>query len=216
MPSEVTRRQALAVLDILASTYPDARIALNFDNPFELLVATILSAQCTDVQVNKVTPALFRKYPDIQAFAEADGEGLAEDIRSIGFFRGKARNLVAAAQAIVERHGGAVPQTMAELMALAGVGRKTANVVLGNAFGIPGMVVDTHVRRVSGRLGWTRQSEPEKIEQDLVRLLPRQCWIHASHLLIWHGRRLCRAPIPLCASCPVLALCPRLGVTRSK
>lgn len=216
MPSEVTRRQALAVLDILASTYPDARIALNFDSPFELLVATILSAQCTDVQVNKVTPALFRKYPDVQAFAEADGEALAEDIRSIGFFRGKARNLVAAAQAIVERHGGAVPQTMAELTVLAGVGRKTANVVLGNAFGIPGMVVDTHVRRVSWRLGWTRQSDPEKIEQDLVRLLPRHRWIHASHLLIWHGRRLCRAPIPLCSICPVLALCPRLGVTRSK
>jgi endonuclease-3 len=210
------RRQALAVLDILDATYPDARIALNFDNPFELLVATILSAQCTDVQVNKVTPELFRKYPDVYAFAGADADALAEDIRAIGFFRSKARNLVAAAQAIIERHAGAVPQTMTELSLLAGVGRKTANVVLGNAFGIPGMVVDTHVRRVSGRLGWTRQNDPEKIEQELIRLLPQERWIHASHLLIWHGRRICRAPIPFCSTCPVLALCPRQGVTRSK
>ncbi len=216
MPRKASRRQALAILDILQHTYADARIALNFGTPFELLVATILSAQCTDVQVNKVTPDLFRRYPDVHAFATADIEELAAAIRSIGFFRSKARHLVAAAEALVTRYGGEVPRTMTELTALAGVGRKTANVVLGNIFGIPGMVVDTHVRRVSGRLGWTRQGDPEKIEQDLMQLLPPEHWTQASHLLIWHGRRICRAPIPLCSSCPLLELCPRRGVTRSK
>jgi endonuclease-3 len=216
MTIAVARRQALAVLAILEATYPEARCALDFADPFQLLVATILSAQCTDVQVNKVTPGLFRRYPDAPALAAADVEEVAAAIRSIGFFNSKAKNLVAMARALVERHGGVVPGTLAELTALAGVGRKTANVVLGNAFGIPGMVVDTHVRRVAGRLGWTRQSDPEKIEQDLMRLLPATRWTLTSHLLIWHGRRICKAPVPLCSTCPLQPLCPRHGVTRSK
>lgn len=212
----MNRQQAETVLTFLERTYPDARIALNFGNPLELLVATILSAQCTDVRVNQVTPALFRKYPDASAYAAADLDRLAEEIRSTGFFRAKAKSLIGVGRAISDEHGGEVPRSMEALTRLPGVGRKTANVVLGNAFGVPGMVVDTHVRRVATRLGWTRQSDPEKIEQDLCRLLPRERWTHASHLLIFHGRQICRAPVPRCSICPVQHLCPRAGVARSK
>ncbi|MFA5515490.1 MAG: endonuclease III [Desulfuromonadales bacterium] len=204
----------MTILDILECHYPDAQIALNFSNHLELLIATILSAQCTDVQVNKVTPALFRKYPDVRAYAQADCAELAEDIRAIGFFRNKAKNIVAAADAILRKHGGNVPRTMEELVALAGVGRKTANVVLGNAFGIPGMVVDTHVRRVSRRLGWTSKTDPEKIEAELGQLLPRERWNQTSHLLIWHGRKICRAPTPHCSICPVRMYCPQINVEK--
>lgn len=208
--------RALEVLDILNATYPDARIALHFTTPFELLVATVLSAQCTDVRVNMVTPALFRRYPSPSAFASADLGELEEMIRSTGFYRNKAKALIGAATAIIEKHGGEVPRIMEELTALPGVGRKTANVILGNAYGVPGMTVDTHVRRVSFRLGWTSHSDPEKIEKDLASLLPPDRWTHTSHLLIFHGRNLCKAPMPLCSKCPVFHLCPRVGVTRSK
>jgi endonuclease-3 len=210
------RRSAAAVLARLVAAHPDAAIALRFSSPLELLVATILSAQCTDVRVNQVTPALFRKYPDAHAYAAADPAELEADIRSTGFYRAKARSLIGCAAVLAERHGGEVPRTMSELTALPGVGRKTANVVLGNAFGTPGMVVDTHVKRVAFRLGWTRQVDPAKIEADLCQLLPEEQWTQASHLLIFHGRRICKAPTPLCSVCPVLDLCPRRGVKRSK
>jgi endonuclease-3 len=210
------RLDAGRVLGILEQVHADARIELNFTNPLELLVATILSAQCTDVRVNLVTRDLFRKYPHARAYAEADLGQLEQDVRSTGFFRNKAKNLIGCASALVERHGGEVPPTMEELTALPGVGRKTANVVLGNAFGVPGMVVDTHVGRVATRLGWTRERDPGKIERDLCRLLPKDKWTHASHVLIFHGRRICRAPVPLCSSCPVFELCPRVEVKKSK
>jgi len=210
------KQDANRVLAILEQVHGDARIALNFSNPLELLVATILSAQCTDVRVNLVTMELFRKYPHARAYAEADLGELEQDIRSTGFFRNKAKSLIGCASAIVERHGGEVPRTMEELTALPGVGRKTANVVLGNAFGVPGLVVDTHVGRVATRLGWTRESDPGKIECDLCRLLPKEKWTHASHVLIFHGRRICTAPVPLCSSCPVFEFCPRVGVKKSK
>jgi endonuclease-3 len=213
-----TKRTAAAgdVLAILEQTHSDAHIALNFSNPLELLVATILSAQCTDVRVNLVTGELFRQYPDARAYAEADLGELEQAIRSTGFYRNKAKSLIGCATVILEKHGGEVPRTMAELTALPGVGRKTANVVLGNAFGIPGLVVDTHVRRVATRLGWTRESDPVKIERTLCRRLPKEKWTHASHVLIFHGRRICKAPTPHCSSCPVFELCPRVGVKRSK
>ena len=210
------RRNASAVVEILRTTYPDAACALRFTNPFELLVATILSAQCTDKAVNKVTGTLFRKYKTAKDFAKANPAAFTKEISSIPFFRNKAKNLLACAAALVERHGGKVPATMDELVALPGVGRKTANVVLGNAFETPGMVVDTHVKRVAGRLGWTEAADPAKIEADLQRLLPPEEWTEVSHLLIHHGRALCKAPTPLCSSCPLFDLCPRRGVTRSR
>jgi endonuclease-3 len=210
------KRQAATVVDVLRTTYPDAACALHFTTPFELLVATILSAQCTDVRVNMVTPGLFRRYPDPASLAGAEPTEVEELIRSTGFFRNKAKNLLGCAAALVERHGGAVPESMAELVALPGVGRKTANVVLGNAFATPGMVVDTHVKRVAGRLGWTVSVDPVKIEADLQSLLPKEEWTEVSHLLIHHGRALCKAPTPLCSGCPLLELCPRRGVKRSR
>jgi endonuclease-3 len=214
---EVKKREdAGRILAVLEKTYPLAACALLYDTPLELLVATILSAQCTDLRVNQVTRELFRHYPDVRAYAAADPEELERTIRSTGFFRNKARNLIACAAALLERHDGEVPQTMEELTALPGVGRKTANVVLGNVFEIPGMVVDTHVRRVSTRLGWTIHRDPVKIEQDLSRLLPREKWTLASHLLIFHGRALCKAPVPSCSSCPLLGLCPQCGVLKAK
>jgi endonuclease-3 len=210
------REKSLKVLDILAATHSDAAIALEFSNPLELLVSTILSAQCTDVRVNQVTRDLFRKYPDARAYAEADLPALESDIRSTGFFRSKARNIIACAKTIVENHAGEVPRSMEELTALPGVGRKTANVVRGNAFGLPGMVVDTHVKRVAFRLGWTGEKDPEKIEKELSKLLPEERWSQTSHVLIFHGRRICRAPVPSCSACPVLEYCPRTGVTKSR
>ncbi len=206
----------MKTLALLEALYPDAACALRHRNPFELLVATILSAQCTDIRVNEVTPPLFRRFPDAAALATADVDAVGEMIRSTGFFRNKARNLVACAQALVASHQGEVPQDLDSLVALPGVGRKTANVVLGNAFGIPGMVVDTHVKRLAYRLGWSRQTDPEKVEQDLMRLLPPPRWTQASHVLIHHGRALCKAPTPYCSACPLLETCPRNGVRRSK
>ena len=201
---------------ILRSTYPEVKPQLYYGNAFELLVATILSAQCTDAQVNRVTPRLFEQYKSPADFAGAPLKSIEKLIRSTGFFRNKARNLIACAQVLVEQHGGDVPQKLDSLVALPGVGRKTANVVLGNAFDIPGMVVDTHVKRIVYRLGWSRHSDPEKVERDLMKLLPDERWNQTSHTLIHHGRAICKAPTPLCSVCPLQDGCPRNGVMRSK
>ena len=196
----------------LRQAYPDAHCELNFSNPLELLIATILSAQCTDKQVNLVTADLFRKYRSAADFAGADPEQFAQDIRRIGLFRNKAKNIQATCRMLLERHGGEVPRTLPELTALAGVGRKTANVVLGCAFGLnEGIVVDTHVGRLSARLGLSGATDPVKIEADLMPLVPREHWALFSHLLIWHGRRRCPARSPDCAACEVAALCPGAG-----
>ena len=204
-PSE----RAPAIYATLQQAYPDAKCALDHRNAYELIVATILSAQCTDKRVNMVTPALFERYPDARAMSVADPEILQEMIKSTGFFRNKTKSLLGMANAVVEQHGGDVPRTMAELVKLPGVGRKTANVVLGNAFGIDeGVVVDTHVSRLSNRLGLTRESDPVKIEQDLMALYPKQQWTMLSHLLISHGREICDARKPLCERCVVTQLCP--------
>lgn len=201
--------RAPEILRRLMAAYPDAHCSLDFRTPFELLVATILSAQCTDARVNMVTPALFARYPDAAALAEADQEEVEALIKSTGFFRNKAKSLLGMARALVERHGGEVPDDMAALTALPGVGRKTANVILGNAFGREeGIVVDTHVTRVSGRLALTRHQDPVKIEQELVALFPRERWTLLSHLFIEHGRRICDARAPKCGECPVADLCP--------
>lgn len=198
-----------AIIGRLRQAYPDAHCELNFSTPLELLVATILSAQCTDKQVNLVTADLFRKYRTAADFAGADPEQFAEDIRRIGLFRNKAKNIQATCRMLLERHGGEVPRTLPELTALAGVGRKTANVVLGSAFGLnEGIVVDTHVGRLSARLGLTPATDPVKIEADLIPLVPREHWALFSHLLIWHGRRRCMARSPDCAACELAALCP--------
>lgn len=212
MPREsaTARRQRVgALMDRLRSTYPEAHCELRFSTPLELLVATILSAQCTDRQVNIVTESLFQKYRSAQDYADANPETLAGDIRRIGLFRNKAKNIQSCCRVLVERHGGQVPDTMEALIALDGVGRKTANVVLGNAFGIEaGIVVDTHVARLSQRLKLTTQTQPEKIEQDLVPWVPRSDWTLFSHWLIWHGRRRCGARSPECGACEIRDLCP--------
>jgi len=193
----------------LKSAYPDARTALDWKNPLELLVATILSAQTTDVRVNAVTPNLFARYPTAADYAGADPTELEEDIRPTGFFRNKAKSLRGMARALVEDHGGEVPRTMDDLVALPGVGRKTANVVLGNAFSIDeGVVVDAYVRRLSNRLGFTTRKDPEKIERDLMETVPKGDWTVFSHLLILHGRSVCKARKPACGDCGVNDLCP--------
>ena len=200
---------AAAVFSGLASLYPDAHCELDFQDAWQLLVATILSAQCTDRRVNMVTPVLFARYPEPAALAAARQEDVEEIIRSTGFFRNKARNLIAMAGAVVDRHGGQVPPSMEDLVKLPGVGRKTANVVLGNACGINvGVVVDTHVQRLANRLGLTSESDPVKIEQDLMKLVPQDQWTLLSHLLIWHGRRICVARKPRCADCLLNDICP--------
>jgi len=196
-------------MDTLRRTYPDAHCELNYSNPLQLLIATILSAQCTDKQVNIVTQDLFKKYKTAADFANADLPELANDIRRIGFFRNKAKNIKACCQQLVEKYGGKVPETMEQLVDLEGVGRKTANVVLGNAFDInEGVVVDTHVGRLTQRLSLTRESTPEKIEAEMMTLIPRKDWTLFSHWLIWHGRRRCFARKPDCGKCEVRELCP--------
>ena len=208
--------RAKKLVAALARTYPDAHCELNFSNPLELLVATILSAQCTDKRVNLVTAELFKQYRSAADYARAPSAELEQAIRTTGFFRNKAKSLKAACQAIVEKHNGEVPRTMEELTQLRGVGRKTANVVLGNAFNInTGVVVDTHVARLSHRLGLTSQTDPEKIEQELMPLVPRDQWTMLSHWLIWHGRRRCYARNPDCPNCEIKSLCPRVGVPKS-
>jgi endonuclease-3 len=205
-------KKIIAALD---RTYPEAHCELNHTDPLQLLIATILSAQCTDKRVNIVTPDLFKKYRSASDFADAPAAELEQAIKSTGFFRNKAKNIQNCCRKLVEQHGGEVPRTMDELHALAGVGRKTANVVLGNAFGInAGVVVDTHVTRLSRRLGLTSRQTPEKIEKDLMALAPRKQWALFSHLLIWHGRRRCSARKPDCANCEVLKWCPRIGVKK--
>jgi len=201
----------------LKDAYPDAECALSHENPLQLLVATILSAQCTDVRVNQVTPALFHKYPSAQAFANASQDDLERLIHSTGFFRNKAKNIKATGQKIMSHFQGLVPKTMDELLSLPGVARKTANVVLGSAFGIPsGVVVDTHVFRIIHRLGLTRAKTPEKVELDLMKLLPREEWINFSHRLIHHGRQVCMARNPQCSICRIEEICPKLGVSNKK
>jgi endonuclease III len=201
------------IIEKLKTQYPDAHCELNHQEPVELLVATILSAQCTDVRVNKVTKDLFKKYESAKDYAEADPEEFQEDIRSTGFFRNKTKSILAMAQDLVEKHGGEVPDTMEELVALPGVGRKTANVVLGNAFGKnEGVVVDTHVTRISNKLKLTNKNDAVKIEQDLIELVPRDDWALFSHLLIWHGRDICPARRPKCEICPLNGLCPGADV----
>ena len=219
----MTRRERTEELvQLLPEVYPGAHCELDFKTPLQLLIATILSAQCTDKRVNLVTPALFARYRSAAAFAAAPTAELEKAIQSTGFFRNKTKSIRAAAAAIEKEHGGKVPQTMDELHALPGVGRKTANVVLGNAFGKnEGIVVDTHVARLSQRLGLTSETDPEKIERDLMKLLPRKQWTNWSHWLIWHGRRRCYARKPDCENCELLRLCPsgkkfiRRGETRS-
>ncbi|HSM14358.1 MAG TPA: endonuclease III [Thermoanaerobaculia bacterium] len=203
------RQRAGEILGRLRSEYPDAHCALDHRDPLELLVATILSAQCTDARVNQVTPELFRRFPRARDYAEAGLDELERLIQSTGFFRNKARSLQGLGAALVERHGGEVPSTMEELVELPGVGRKTANVVLGNAFGIDeGIVVDTHVGRLARRLALTREEDPVRVERDLVELFPRAAWTLLAHLLISHGRAVCRAPRPRCAQCVLADLCP--------
>jgi endonuclease-3 len=208
-----TPEHAERLYDLLQTTYPDAHCELDFRNAFELLCATILSAQCTDKRVNLVTPALFARYPDAPALAEARQEEVEEIVKSTGFFRNKAKSLVAMARALVERHGGEVPRTMEALVVLPGVGRKTANVILGNAYGInEGVTVDTHVQRIAGRLGLTRETDPVKVERALMPLFPRERWGMLSHLLIFHGRRTCEARKPRCGACALAELCPSAGI----
>lgn len=201
------QKKSREILKILSREIPDPTLALKFSNPLELLVATILSAQCTDTKVNQVTASLFRKYSSARGFAEVDLAELEEDIRPTGFYRNKAKSIKACCQELVARFGGNVPQTLEELVALPGVGRKTANVILGNAFGVPGIAVDTHVQRVSQRIGLTRNRDPVKIEFDLMEIVPEKDWTLFSNLLIWHGRRTCIARKPLCERCAIRKHC---------
>jgi endonuclease-3 len=206
------RSQGRRIARLLARLYPDARCALDYGNPLQLLVATILSAQCTDVRVNQVTPALFARYPDAQAFATADQAELEKAIQTTGFFRNKARNLIACCRKLVAEHNGEVPGTLEDLVQLPGVGRKTANVILGNAFNVPGITVDTHVGRLSRRMGLTTATDPDKVERDLMRLLPKKAWTMFSHRMIYHGRQVCQARKPNCGGCALASVCPKIGV----
>jgi endonuclease III len=203
-----------ALLDALADAYPDAKCGLDFRSPLQLLIATVLSAQCTDKQVNLVAPALFKRFPTAAAFANANLADIEGMIRSTGFFRNKAKNIQECCKMLIERFGGKVPQTLEELVHLPGVGRKTANVVLGDAFGQPGITVDTHCGRLSRRLGLTTHTDPVKVEHDLMRQLPRGEWTSFSHRIIAHGRQVCHARRPNCEHCPLERRCPKVGVER--
>jgi len=197
------------IIKILRQQYPSPRTALHYRTPFELLIATILAAQCTDERVNKVTPGLFKKYPTVEAFARARQEELENDIRSTGFFRNKARNIIALSRKLVEEYGGQVPDSMEELIKLPGVARKTANIVLASAFRkAEGIAVDTHVKRLAGRLGLSRETQPEKIEKDLMAIVPREDWLDFNFLLVEHGRKICQARKPHCEECVLRELCP--------
>lgn len=205
-------RRARRINRELAQLYPHAHCELDFRSPLELSVATILSAQCTDKKVNEVTPALFRRYPDAAGYAGADRQELEELIHPTGFFRNKANTLIKLGQQLLERYDGEVPGTLEELVTLPGFGRKTANVVLGNAFDVPGLTIDTHFLRLAQRWRWTANDDPVKIEQDVAALIPRKEWTILSHRVIWHGRRMCHARRPACAVCPLAKLCPSYGI----
>jgi len=205
-------RRARRINRELAALYPDVHTELNFSSPLELLVATILSAQTTDKRVNLVTPVLFARYKTAADYAAADREDMEKIIQSTGFYRAKTANLIALGQALCDRYGGEVPGKLKDLVTLPGVGRKTANVVLGNAFGVPGITVDTHFARLAGRFGWTTQTDPVKIESEVGALFPRSEWTMLSHRLIWHGRRVCHARRPACGACGVAHWCPSFGI----
>ena len=213
--AEAKKTRARDILKRLDRAYPDAKCALDFKTPLELLVATILAAQCTDERVNQVTPALFRKYPTAAAYARANPATLETEIKSTGFFRSKARSILGMAQALVERHGGQVPRTRDALVDLPGVGLKTANVVLGNAFSEPAIAVDTHVFRIAQRLAFARSDDPDRIHDQLAEVLPKARWTHACHLMQAHGRRICTARKPDCPVCPIRAQCPWPDKTRA-
>ncbi len=204
---------AAKVLDILAQEYPDARVTLDFKDPLQLLVATILAAQCTDERVNIVTRDLFKKYHRAGDFARADLGTLEKEIRSTGFYHNKAKNIIACSRLIVEKFNGQVPRRLEDLVGLPGVGRKTANIILGNAYGQQAIAVDTHVKRVTHRLGWAKFDDPDKIEFELMEVIPQERWTMACHQLVFHGRKICVAKKPLCPICPVNKLCPKVGVT---
>jgi endonuclease III len=205
-------RRARQMNRILAETYPDAHTELNFETPFQLLIATVLSAQTTDKRVNLTTPALFARYPAPDDMAAANPDELEEMLKPTGFYRNKAKSIIGLSAAIRDQFGGVVPSKLKDLDALPGVGRKTANVVLGNAFGVPGITVDTHFQRLARRFGWTTQTDPDKIERDVGGLFPKSDWTLLSHHLIWHGRRICHARRPACGACPLAALCPSFGL----
>ena len=205
-------RRAKKINEKLAEVFPDAKCELNFKNPLELLVATVLSAQCTDKRVNQVTPELFKKYPTVEKLASAPRTDLEEVIKSTGFYRNKATSIQGLASAILENHQGKVPGELAELVKLPGVGRKTANVVLSNAFSVPGITVDTHVGRIARRLGWTAHTDPVKVEYDLMEIFDPSDWTLLNHRLIFFGRRICHSRKPACGACPVAKLCPAFGI----
>lgn len=204
--------RAEKIFEVFGKVYDDADCTLEYKTALELLIATQLAAQCTDARVNMVTPALFAKYPDVYAFANADELELREDIRSTGFFRNKAKNIIGCCRMLIDDFGGEVPNNMDDLLKLPGVGRKTANLVLGDFFGIPGVVVDTHATRLSNRMGLTNQKDPYKIELDLQKLLPPKVWADFCHCLVYHGRAYCTARAPKCDVCPIAHLCPKIGV----
>jgi endonuclease-3 len=214
-PQPGSPEQVHAIITELRHLYPNAACTLNFSNPLELLIATQLSAQCTDERVNIVTAQIFQKYRSVEDFATASQEDLEQDIRSTGFYRNKAKNIRATCQRLITAYGGEVPRTMEDLLTLPGVARKTANVVLGNGFGIiVGFVVDTHVGRLARRFGWTQQTDAVKVEQDLMRIIPQQDWLDLSHLLIFHGRAICDARKPLCKQCTQAHLCPSAQIAK--
>lgn len=206
------RERATKINEIFDEVYSGADCTLEYENALQLLIATQLAAQCTDARVNMVTPALFRKYPDVYAFANADELELREDIRTTGFYRNKAKNIIGCCRMLIEEYGGEVPKTMEELLKLPGVGRKTANLVLGDFFGIPGVVVDTHATRLSNRMGLSKNTDPYKIELDLQKLLPPESWSQFCHCLVYHGREYCNARSPKCDICPINHICPKVGV----
>ena len=214
MSPKITAEQSSArsIYRILTKEYPDARCELDFNSPLELLIATVLSAQCTDKRVNAVTPVLFKRFPTVTKLAGAKISEIEKIIYSTGFYRSKAKNIKELASKILKDYGGEVPKTLAQLVTLPGVGRKTANVVLGNAFGIPGLTVDTHFGRLSRRFGWSQETDPVKVENDVAKLIPEKEWTLLSHKLIWHGRRICHSRKPECGICPLEKLCPSAGV----
>jgi len=208
--------RAVKALDIFEKDYPEARVTLDFKDPLQLLIATILAAQCTDERVNRVTKGLFKKYRRAADFAAADLRTLEEEIRPTGFYHNKAKSILACCQMIVDRFSGQVPRTLEELTSLSGVGRKTANIILGNAYGQQAIAVDTHVKRVTHRLGWAQPDDPDKIEFELMKVIPRERWTMACHQLVFHGRKVCKAKNPQCPTCPVNHLCPKIGVAAKK